>query len=253
MLRQTIFASMLLAAVVPAFAAGTNANTQQLQHLIELFQRNNQQAISQAVRYPLNREAPIPAINSPAEMLKRFDQVFDHQLKQKIARSAPQQWQEMGWRGWMLDNGAVWFDGEKITAVNYSSSAEQQYKEQLIGAQKKALYPALRNLKAPVLNFKTQSYAVRIDELNNGKYRYASWKANKPQSAKPDLILNQGSVRFDGSGGNHSYHFTNGPYLYTVTRQIMGETASPDAGLTVYKSGRLLLRQSGILIDSTVN
>lgn len=242
--------SILLACSIPAFAL-TAEEQKQVNHLTQLFKQNDVQAISQSIRYPLPREAPIPSIENAKEMQKRFSQVFDAKLKQDIARSTHSQWSSVGWRGLMLDDGKVWFDGEKITAVNYSSKAEQQLKQQLISKQKNHLHASLQSFKAPIFSFKTQSFQVRIDELSNGKYRYASWKLNQPQSTKPDLILNQGTVQFDGSGGNHSYHFKSGPYRYTIERTILGENNTAPVRLIVEHSGKTILNQAGTLLKNS--
>lgn len=247
MIYKAALAVIIAIGSTSAFAL-TNSEQQQVNRIIQNFKQNNQRAIIQNIRYPLQREAPIPAIQSVADMEKRFNQVFDTQLKQDIAHSKLSQWSSMGWRGLMLDEGKVWLDGGKITAVNYSSKAEQQYKQNLIAQQKRQLHPSLQKFKAPVFSFKTLSFMVRIDELSNGQYRYASWKANQKQVAKPSLILNQGSVTFDGSGGNHHYTFKSGSYLYTVERNIMGEKTTPEVALQVKQHNKTILNQAGKLM-----
>ena len=227
----------------------TDSEQKQVDHLVMLFKQNHPQKIALSIQYPLQREAPIPAIQNTAEMEKRFNQVFDAQLKQDIANSQLSQWSSMGWRGLMLDNGKVWLDGGKITAVNYSSKAEQQYKQDLIAQQKQQLHPSLQKFRAPVFSFNTQSFMVRIDELSSGQYRYASWKANQKQAAKPSLILNQGSVTFDGSGGNHYYTFKSGSNIYTVERIVMGENTAPEVILRVKQRNKIILNQTGKLIN----
>jgi len=249
MMNRILAASLLMASSQPAFALNP-AEQKQVEHIIQLFKQNNAQAIAQSIQYPLNREAPLPAIQNAKEMQQRFAQVFDAQLKQDIAQSKFSQWDAVGWRGIMLDSGKVWMSEGKITAVNYSSPAEQQLKKQLIAQQKQSLHPSLRSFKAPVFSFATQSFAVRIDELPNGQYRYASWKAGQAQSAKPALVLNKGTVQFDGSGGNHHYDFKSGSYSYTVERNIMGASETPEVNLTVKQAGKVILNQAGSLLTN---
>lgn len=237
-------ATILTACSLPIFAL-TPTEQKQIDHLQQLFKQNNTSAISQSIRYPLQREEPVPAVLNAKEMEKRFNQIFDAQLKQDISRSKPNQWNAMGWRGLMLDGGKVWFDGEKITAINYSSKAEQQYKLELIGVQKQQLHPSLRSFKAPVLAFKTKSFKVRIDELSDGKYRYASWKIGQKQSDQPALVIKNGRVEFDGSGGNHAYLFKNGAYSYTVERMVLGTGKTPEIYLTVKRADTAILKQAG--------
>lgn len=248
MINKIYLACILTVCSMPVFAL-TAAEQKQVDHLVQLFKQNNKSAIAQSIRYPLQREEPIPEIKNAKEMMNRFDQVFDAELKQDISHSKPSQWTAMGGRGLMLDNGKIWFDGKRITAVNYSSQAEQHYKHELTAAQKQQLHPSLRSFKAPVLAFKTQSFNIRIDELSNGKYRYAAWKAGQKQSEKPALVLNNGTVEFDGSGGNHHYLFKNGAYSYVVERNILAESTTPDVYLTVKRADTAILEQAGSILN----
>lgn len=245
---QKLFLTTLLLITSSTFAADLNVTQQkQVQHIIDLFKKHNINLITQNISYPLNREEPIPSIDSPKEMKARFNQIFDSKLSQQIANSKPSQWSDVGWRGIMLDNGTIWLDNGKITAINYSSTAEQSYKNQLISTQKHTLYSSLKKFKAPIFQFKTAKFQVRIDEISQGKYRYASWAVNQSQSSKPDLILNNGTVTMDGSGGNHFYTFKSGAFQYIVYRNIMGSSDTADVELTVTKNGKQVLNQRGRL------
>ncbi len=225
----------------------TPLQQKQVQHIINLFKKNDVNAITQSISYPLQREEPIPSINNATEMKKRFSQIFDTKLSKQIANSKLSQWSDMGWRGVMFDQGMVWLGDDKITAINYSSPAEQSYKNQLISAQKQKLYPTLKNFKAPIFQFKTAKFQIRIDEISQGKYRYASWAINQSQSTKPDLIINNGIVTMDGSGGNHFYTFKSGTYQYIVFRNLLGSSNTPDVSLSVTKNGKEILHQNGQL------
>ena len=83
MLNKIIITSVLLASSMSVLAL-TTAEQKQVDHLISLFKQNNVPAISQSIRYPLTREAPIPTVENAQEMQKRFNQIFDAELRQKI-------------------------------------------------------------------------------------------------------------------------------------------------------------------------
>ncbi|WP_293947307.1 MULTISPECIES: hypothetical protein [unclassified Sphingobacterium] len=218
--------------------------------IISLFKQKNIDDISTIVNYPLKRENPIPDIKNPKEFKQRFREVFDQTLVDLIAHSKPEQWTEVGWRGIMLDNGIVWIDSDngKITAINYQSTVEKKLRQALIHQQKEHVHSSLKPFKNPVYRLKTETYLIRIDELTNGNYRYASWKIGKKENAPPDLILNTGKVDFEGSGGNHVITFKNGIYTYKIYRNIIGEKNAPDITLIVEKNNRRILRQDGTLI-----
>jgi len=118
----------------------------------------------------------------------------------------------------------------------------------LIRAGKAALHPSLREYKEPVYLVTTKTYRIRIDEISNGFYRYASWKKEKATSARPDLTINNGTVDMQGSGGNHVFIFTNGRYKYEIYRTYLREAGSAAVSLIVYLNGKMILRQDGELL-----
>lgn len=237
----------------------TQTQKASIQQLIGYFKANDVKAISHAVQYPLKRQNPLPSIKNPQQMQQQFTQVFDATLRQKIVKSNFNDWQAMGWRGVMFDSGEIWVsnvDDEenpkmptKITAVNYSGSQEQKLLQTTLAKQKAKLHPSIRDFAHPELLFKTSQYLIRIDQMHTlGQYRYVAWKNNSDQSKKPDLILKNGTVEQDGSGGNHHFTFKSGPYIYEVHRQIIGESDA-DASLYVTKNGQDVLSQEGYLAE----
>ncbi|ULT26933.1 hypothetical protein KUH03_08975 [Sphingobacterium sp. E70] len=68
------------------------------------------------------------------------------------------------------------------------------------------VHSSLKQFKNPVYTIRTEKYLIRIDELANGKYRYASWKIGNKENAQPDIIINNGELEFGGSGGITSLH-----------------------------------------------
>lgn len=221
----------------------------EVQQIIQVFKTKNTHSISQHIDYPLMRQQPLPAIKNPTEMKVRFKQVFDDKLVTRIATSTLSQWSSVGWRGIMFDTGDVWLNDNKISAVNASNAAEQNLKKQLIAKQKSQLHVSLKNFKQPEVLFKTAQYLVRVDQLNNGHYRYASWKLGQSQSSTPDLILNNGALEYDGSAGNHSFTFSAGHYHYQVYRMLMGVDESSAVSLRVQKGTKTILEQHGRLMN----
>ncbi|REC52464.1 hypothetical protein DRF62_15540 [Chryseobacterium piscium] len=221
-----------------------------IKNVIDLFKQKNIEKISNIVNFPLRREYPIPEIKNREQFKQRFIEVFDEVLINNIANSKLKQWSEMGWRGIMLDNGTIWIESDegKIIAVNYQSDFEKKLRKELINKEKENVHSSLKNFESPTYKIKTKKYLIRIDELENKKYRYASWKISKKESSKPDLILNNGELDFQGSGGNHVIIFTNGNYIYKVYRNIIGEEITPDITLEIEENGKIILHQNGILI-----
>lgn len=222
-----------------------------VKNIITLFKQKNIDSISSVINFPLQREYPIPSIKNEKEFKQRFNEVFDKILVDKIAKSKTNQWEEVGYRGIMLDNGMVWIDGSegKLIAVNYQSNFEKQLKKDLIKKEKKVLYTTLKVFQSPIYKIKTKNYLIRIDKIADYEYRYASWKIGKKESSKPDLILNNGVLEFLGSGGNSVITFSKANYTYKVYRNSIGEDNSPDITLEVEKDKQIILTQDGTLIE----
>lgn len=219
--------------------------------IIKLFQENDPEKIAEIIRFPLNREYPIPPIKNKAEFLQRFSEVFDAGLIDRIANSKLNQWSEMGWRGIMLDQGVIWlgnFD-EIITAVNYQSDAEKKIKNDLISKEKENLHSSLKTYEQPVYRIKTKNYLIRIDNVKKDLYRYASWKIGAKESSKPDLIIENGKLEFQGSGGNHDIIFRKGNFNYDIYRGIIGEKDAPEITLEVKENGKTILKEDGVLLE----
>lgn len=218
--------------------------------VITLFKEKNIDKISSIIRFPLRREYSIPAIQDKKEFKQRFSEVFDKILIDKIANSKIEQWSEVGWRGIMLDDGVVWMANSDgiITAVNYQSDFEKKLRSDLIAKEKENLHISLKTFESPTYKIRTKNYLIRVDELNNDKYRYASWKISEKETSKPDIILNNGELKFEGSGGNHIITFVQGKYTYKVYRNIIGEENSPDITLEIEKDSKTVLSEDGTLI-----
>lgn len=238
---QISYQSRLTAAPIE----GSKADS--IKKVIALFKEGDIDKIAEKIAFPLQREYPIPDINNKDEFKQRFAEVFDKVLIDKIVNSKMEQWSEMGWRGIMLDNGILWMGNSDgvITAVNYQSDFEKKLRQDLIEKDKQSVHVSLQSFKEPIYKIKTNNYLIRIDELNNSEYRYASWKIGKKESSKPDIVLKNGEWLSQGSAGNHVVIFTNGNYIYKVYRNIIGEANTPDFTLEVEKDGKKILNESG--------
>ncbi|WP_347051375.1 hypothetical protein [Flavobacterium olei] len=211
----------------------------------------NKEAISKQINYPLKRDYPIPSINNKTDFLKRYNEIFDTVLIGKIIKSDPvKDWSEMGWRGIMLNQGDLWMDTDgKITAVNYQSVVEKKKKNSLIASQKKAVNSKIATFKEPVAVLETSKFRIRIDDLGNNNYRYASWSVKKKMTEAPDLIIEKGVFTADGTGGNHHYKFKKGNFRYECHFIVLGEKDSPQAILIIYQSGKEILSQNAKIVS----
>lgn len=216
--------------------------------VIAAFEGDDKAAIASLVYYPLKRRYPIPDIKDEAELINRFDEVFDDELTAVIASSnIDTDWDSVGWRGIMLNNGVMWVDTDgKIIAVNTQNAKEQALAKSLIKQGKQSLHASINTFEKPVLDWKTANYHIRVDDLGDHNFRYAVWGIDKKPSDKPDMVLLNGDITFEGSGGNHNYTFKNGRYSYVLQVTIIGCDTSPPGWLEVYKGDELLLAEDVI-------
>lgn len=242
MLKKITIAILALSSA-SAFALDAQQQ-KEVKNIIQLFKNKDIQGIIHHVQYPLNREAGIPSIKNAKEMQQRFEQVFDPTFQKKIASSTLTQWSEVGSEGVMFEDGQVWLNEDKISAVNYSSTAEQAYRTSLIKAQKNNLHESVKNFINPVLMFETATFTIRVDEITQDQYRYASWKKGQPLSSKPELVLTKGTV--SSMGSDAIYSFNSGPYRYEVATNLYGGESNADVLLLVEKNNTEVLSQEGM-------
>jgi hypothetical protein len=204
--------------------------------IISTFKSQNKNEISTLISYPLNRKSPIPSIKSKTELINRFDEVFDKKLVDLIVNSDKNKdWRQMGWRGVMFSNGKLWLDSNgKIIAINYQTVTEKTLGQSLIDKQKQTLHSSISDYKKTILEWKTAKFHIRVDDLGDYNYRYASWSIDKKTNEKPDLVLFNGKMTFEGSGGNHHYSFINGKYIYRCYVSHIGNSKSAPGTLDVF-------------------
>lgn len=105
----------------------SNDNKKAILYFIEQV-RSGKETLSKNVHYPLKRFYSIPSINNRQEFLKRYEEVFDKALQEKILQSDPSKdWKTMGSQGIMLHKGDVWIDYDgTLIAINDVSAVEEE-------------------------------------------------------------------------------------------------------------------------------
>ncbi|MCT4590383.1 MAG: hypothetical protein N4A71_21320 [Carboxylicivirga sp.] len=244
---------IIILLVLISFAVSVNAqqslNTnqkQQIQKIIDCLRQDNVDELKSMLAYPIKRQDPLKAVIDADDFVVRYSELFDDNLKKMITTSDMEtDWSLLGAKGIMFENGLLWLDTDgRIIALNYESDKEKMKRLLLIGKSKETVHESIRNFGKPVYFITTKKFKVRIDQLKNGSYRYASWSSGIDMTHKPDLVLYNGKITFDGSGGNHAYRFKNGIYTYEVYVYEIGEGAS--AELNVYKNNERIVNQPSL-------
>lgn len=99
---------------------------------------------------------------------------------------------------------------------------------------------------------KTKKFKVRIDKQPNGNYLYQSWGANTKITAKPSMIISDGEVIPDGSGGNYYFEFNNNGTLYQVWRNYLTNSSkkAPYTLMVIDGNGETLVRQDAQIVKN---
>lgn len=99
---------------------------------------------------------------------------------------------------------------------------------------------------------KTKKFKVKIDKQPNGKYLYQSWGANTKISAKPSMIISDGEVTPDGSGGNYYFEFNNNGTLYQVWRNYLTNSSkkAPYTLVVIGANSEELVRQEAQIVKN---
>ena len=146
-------------------------------YFVECIKSADIEKLDSIISYPFIRPYPIPSINDKQELTERYLELFDDSLTSIITNSIiKEDWQNMGWRGIMLHNGIVWLDYDgRLLTTNYSSEKEITLKEKWIEYERNLLHTDLKDFKKPIHTIETEKFIVRVDLLEDQKYRYASW------------------------------------------------------------------------------
>jgi len=107
--------------------------------------------------------------------------------------------------------------------------------------------------KAPkTVIIKTKKFKIRIDRQPNGKYLYQSWAANARITSKPSMIIPDGELIPDGTGGNYYYEFVNNAFTYQVWRNYL--TDSPKKAPYTLRvddnTGKTIVNQDGQVVKN---
>ena len=111
----------------------------------------------------------------------------------------------------------------------------------------------LKQEKVPKnLIIKTKKFKIKIDKQPNGNYLYQSWGANTKISAKPSMIISDGEVIPDGSGGNYYFEFNNNGTYYQVWRNYLTNSSkkAPYTLVVTDEYGKTLVRQDAQVVKN---
>ena len=202
------------------------------------------------VHYPLRRQYPLADIKNDAEFKNRYKEIFDDSLTSLITNSIiNKDWSLVGFKGIMMDRGIIWLDTNgNLIAVNYLSNNEKSKRDELIKKDRNSIHKSLRDFDQPKLQLETKNIRIRIDVMQNGLYRYASWPIKTSMFREPEIIIENGTWMPEGNGGNNRFEFIYKDFIYECSINIIGPEGMPPADLTIYKNEKEIIYHSAKII-----
>ena len=133
--------------------------------------------------------------------------------------------------------------------ISSSALIDSKHKEDLdIKKLKQIIWQELKDFKTFKVCMKTKKFTIWIDQIEDGSYRYASWSKSKTIDEKPDIIIKNGSVTYEGSARNHWYTFKNADVKYICDINVLGK-ANDEAFLIVQLGETTILNQTAKIIS----
>ena len=245
----TMFAAWLLASgslaqgvAEPTSVGPDDLAASPLARLAKAIEAGDAATVAASVCYPLEREAPIPAIGNEEEFVAYFPVLFDEPFRQGMREGRfSRDWEEVGCRGVMYARGTLWVDGTladggEIISVNYQSAGEKRLRTALIEEERSTLAPGFASPCDTVLCFETddREIAGRVDKEENGDFQILLYDGQARtgrgilRKETPSAYFRATAV-YEGSGGNHVYLDRFGQYALDVT--IVGHPDAPELEL----------------------
>lgn len=110
------------------------------------------------------------------------------------------------------------------------------------------LHESLRVYESQILLWETNKFTIRVDSLQNNKYRYASWSKPITQKEEPDLILTNGNRLGSVSSGKYWFEFKNDIYTYKCETIVNSNDEFFEGYLSVYRHNSRILYEPALNI-----
>ena len=216
-----------------------------VQPFIDAFKTNNKDYIGEALEKG--------GMTTKTNFIERFDEYFDESLINKIASSTLDDWHMMGWRGIMFDNGLIWMEEDgSVRAINYETKKAKKIRLQAIQQDKKSLHSTMQDFVSNAHQWQTATNSIRIDKLPNENYRFSSWSSHD-LLALPNMVINNGTFRCDGSACAKVYTFTSSNLKLVVLTGGITSESSPEVSIDTYINDKLILEQYLCSTQSCIN
>ncbi len=140
--------------------------------------------------FPIGRRYPLRDIKDRADMVRRFNSVFDAGFRQKMKSAKPSDWHSYGWRGYCYGDSSELWVYDSLTIVNYYSPQEKKLYGELVKKEMGSLHESLRGKGwLPFCCFKdlTDGSIVRVDIRERKELKEENFHKDGVALAYPQL------------------------------------------------------------------
>jgi hypothetical protein len=234
----------------------------EIEKVIEILKSKDPKKISEIMRFPYKFcDRFYPDICDENDFIKRFDEVFDDEILNKIfeckriSKYRIKYSGQCGCCGFMINKGLIWMDYSSggIFRVNRKTEVYKKKLKKLIEDEKKKLHSSLRNFIVPVSKFLGIDVLVRIDLLESEEYiqqckfRLCIWKKKnikfedtaKLERTKPDIVLDKSVVYTQASMGLITYNFSNNNDYIVIIEPIMDSAHAKGLHEKIFKDQKI--------------
>ena len=134
-----------------------------------------------------------------------------------------------------LENGNWIYEIENYVNLTNKTRSNQTFDTLNLG-----LYEEISEFDKEIVRFRTRSYMIKLDKMNDSSLRLALWEEQIDLGNKPDVLMYNGSYTGDYQKDIYTFFSGNDKYIIWVDQTGEGDPY----GIKVYKGGKLFLNES---------
>lgn len=189
-----------------------SGSTKNIEAIMRSIANGDAKKLASLTAYPIMRPYPLEDIEDSAQIVAYFNTMFDAPIREKLRKATVDDWEAVGAKGYLFDNGSLWIH-DSLIAVNYVSKKEQQMINEGSKKEEATLHASLRGegWKFMSCYLGEDGTLFRLDQKLKGKsnnYRLTVFPKGVKAGNKPQLLL-MGEVGA-GSAYEQNYSFTDG-------------------------------------------
>jgi hypothetical protein len=184
----------------------------QVKRIIASVRQRDALEFASLCRYPIERDYPLRDVTDSADMVARYDEIFDSEIRNAVLATNADDWGGINWRGYTFDDGSwIWLD-DCVYRIPYHSDFERKNRKILIKKDLATLPSELAKGWYPELclldTVSGTVYRIDVRELDSAETECRLIKYGKEDALDsiPSFILT-GNKELQGTASTRCYIF----------------------------------------------